>query len=71
MKTTGVCDQLVRIAEAVAALRVSRSKLYLMMSAGQLAYTKIGRSRRIPRPELNRLIRENTVPRRGGGCVPN
>lgn len=60
-------DELVRIPEAVAALRVSRSKLYLMMAAGQLAYTKIGRSRRIPRRELSRLVHENTVACRPAG----
>jgi excisionase family DNA binding protein len=57
-------DELVRIPEAISALRISRSKLYLMMAAGQVAYTKLGRCRRIPRSELDRLIRRNTVPRK-------
>ncbi len=60
-------DALARIPEAVAALGISRSKLYLMMATGQLAYTKIGRSRKLPRRELNRLVRENTVARRSAG----
>lgn len=60
-------DDLVRIPEAVAALRISRSKLYQMMAAGQVSYTKLGRCRRIPRRELSRVVRENTVASRSAG----
>jgi excisionase family DNA binding protein len=38
----------VRIAEAAEFLGLSRSKIYQLMDAGELAYAKFGRSRRIP-----------------------
>jgi excisionase family DNA binding protein len=52
---------LIRVADAVRFLSVSRSKLYQLMDARKLAYLKLGRSRRIPRSELTRLINENMV----------
>jgi excisionase family DNA binding protein len=52
---------LVRVAEAARFLSVSRSKLYQLMEVRQLAYLKLGRSRRIPRSELTRLIEQNMV----------
>jgi excisionase family DNA binding protein len=52
---------LVRVAEAARFLALSRSKLYQLMEAGALAYVKLGRSRRIPRSELTRLIQQNMV----------
>lgn len=64
VRTAGERVELVRVPEALEVLRISRSKLYLMMARGEIAYTKLGRSRRIPRSELNRVIRENTVRRR-------
>ena len=53
--------QLVRIAEAVRLLSISRSKLYKLMSTGELAYVKLGRSRRLAVDDLRRLIARNRV----------
>lgn len=45
-------DGLLTIREAAAFLCVSRSTLYGRMDAGELAFVKLGRSRRIPRRAL-------------------
>ena len=42
-------DGLMTVMEAAAFLRLSRSKLYGLMDAGELRYVKLGRSRRVPR----------------------
>ena len=42
-------DGLLTVMEAAAFLRLSRSKLYGLMDAGELRYVKLGRSRRVPR----------------------
>jgi excisionase family DNA binding protein len=47
-----VADGLLNIEEAKAFLKVSRSTLYLLMDTNQLAYVKLGRSRRVPRRAL-------------------
>ena len=44
-----VGDGLLTVSEAIAFLRLSRSTLYSLMDAGDLAYVRIGRARRIPR----------------------
>jgi excisionase family DNA binding protein len=40
------------VAEAAEFLSMSRSTVYKLMDAGQLAYAKFGKSRRIPRRAL-------------------
>ena len=55
------CKGLARIAEACQYLGLSRTKIYLLMDAGELGYAKIGRSRRIPWADLVRLIAQKTV----------
>ncbi len=50
-----VDDGLVKVSEAVAFLRLSRSTVYALMDAGELAYVRIGRARRIPRRALLHL----------------
>jgi len=45
---TGACDY----------LKVSRGKLYKLMSEGRLAYVKIDACRRIPKEELMRFARD-------------
>jgi len=44
-----VSEGLLKIREAAEFLKLSRSRLYELMDAGELAYVKIGRSRRVPR----------------------
>ena len=43
-----VAEGLARVPEAEKFLGISRAKLYALMDAGDLAYAKVGRSRRIP-----------------------
>lgn len=40
------------VAEAARFLDISRSLLYSLMESGQLAYSKFGRSRRVPKRAL-------------------
>jgi excisionase family DNA binding protein len=53
---------LMRVREAAAFLGLSRSKLYALMEAGELRFAKIGKSRRIPRTELEKLVERHIVP---------
>jgi excisionase family DNA binding protein len=56
------------IPEAQEFLRVSRTTLYGLMDNGELAYIKIGRSRRIPWAALVSLVEgRTTVTKRGPG----
>jgi excisionase family DNA binding protein len=52
--------RLYRIEEVVSSLALSRAALYSMMGSGKLKFVKLGKSRRIPVDEVERLIRENT-----------
>ncbi len=47
-----IAEGLLTVQEAAQFLRVSRSKLYALMDAGELQFVKLGRSRRIPRRAL-------------------
>jgi excisionase family DNA binding protein len=51
---------LARIREAMTFLAVSRTKLYEMMGNGELSYVKFGKARRVPWPELVRLVERQT-----------
>ena len=42
-------DGLLKVRQAAAFLGISRSTVYVLMNEGQLAYVKLGKSRRIPR----------------------
>jgi excisionase family DNA binding protein len=64
MISTGRVVQLLTVQEAALTLTLSRSMVYNLMYRGLLAYVKIGRTRRIPVQEVERLVRESLVPRR-------
>ncbi|MEX0678894.1 MAG: helix-turn-helix domain-containing protein [Pirellulales bacterium] len=56
-------SQLVRVTEVARHLSLSRSKIYQMMEAGDLPYVKLGKSRRVRWPDVERLVDQNTVSR--------
>jgi excisionase family DNA binding protein len=58
-----VSDGLLSVKAAAGFLDISRSKLYELMDQGELAYVKIGKSRRIPRQALINLAAGNLVQR--------
>jgi excisionase family DNA binding protein len=60
---TLIMDGLMTVRDAEEFLHLSRSTLYQMMDAGELAYVKLGRSRRIPRRAVLELAASNL---RGG-----
>jgi len=56
-----VTGELATVPQVAAFLAVSRSKIYLMMDCGDLAYVKLGKSRRIPWNRVHGLVAENMV----------
>jgi excisionase family DNA binding protein len=44
-------------------LKMSRSMIYLLMERGELAYVKIGRTRRVKAEDITKLIELNSVSR--------
>jgi len=54
-----VRDGLLSVPETGRFLSLSRSKVYLLMERGDLAYVKIGRARRIPRRAVIELAARN------------
>lgn len=62
--TTGPTLNLLTVQEVALMLTLSRSMVYNLMERGSLAYVKIGRTRRIPVQEVERLVRESLVSRR-------
>jgi excisionase family DNA binding protein len=56
-----VADGLWTVPQASKFLGLSRSKVYAMMEAGQLAFVKLGSSRRIPRKAVIELVRSSLV----------
>ena len=53
----------VSVTDAVTFTGLHRSKLYTLMEAGELAYIKVGRARRIPRRALIELLARFVVAR--------
>ena len=62
-----VVDGLVSLRDAMAFLSIGRSTIYELMEKGMLPYSKIGRSRRIPKRALLRLAQATL---KGGGAMP-
>ena len=51
---------LLKVSEAAAALRISRSSIYRLFEAGELAWVQIGASRRVTSAEIHRFIAAHT-----------
>jgi excisionase family DNA binding protein len=51
---------LLTVTEAAAALRISRSSIYRLFDAGELAWVKIGSSRRVTSAEIHRFVTAHT-----------
>jgi excisionase family DNA binding protein len=52
--------RLLTIVEAAEALSISRSSIYRLFDAGQLAWVQIGGSRRVATAEIERFIAAHT-----------
>ena len=64
--TNLVGDGLVTVREAAEFLRLSRTSVYSLMDHGELAFVKLGRSRRIPRRAMVELAAREV---RGGSLT--
>jgi len=60
------CLKVMKVAEL---LGISRAQVYKLMEAGQLAYVKIGKSRRVRLDAVRDLIARNTT--QGEAAGPN
>ena len=49
-------SRLLTIPEVAAALRISRSSIYRLSEAGELAWVQIGAARRVTSAEVNRFV---------------
>jgi excisionase family DNA binding protein len=49
---------LLKIPEVLERLAISQTKLYELLSSGELRSVKVGRARRVPSDELDRFIAE-------------
>ena len=54
-------EKLLTVQQVAELLALSRSTVYNLMERGDLRYAKIGRSRRIPSAEVDRLIRDSLI----------
>jgi excisionase family DNA binding protein len=53
-------SRLLTIPEAADALRISRSSIYRLFEAGELAWVQIGAARRVTSAEVNRFVAKHT-----------
>jgi excisionase family DNA binding protein len=53
-------NRLLTIPEAADALRISRSSIYRLFEAGELAWVQIGAARRVTSAEVNRFVAKHT-----------
>jgi excisionase family DNA binding protein len=53
-------SRLLTIPEVAAALRISRSSIYRLFEAGELAWVQIGAARRVNSAEINRFVDKHT-----------
>lgn len=53
------------IAEAARQLGLKEGTVRLWISRHKIAHVKLGRAVRVPQEEVERLIKENTIPSRG------
>ena len=60
-RTAPLRQALATVAEAADYLNVSRSSVYLLMDRGELRFVKLGKCRRLPWSELERLVEKNLV----------
>jgi excisionase family DNA binding protein len=51
---------LLTVSEAAAALHISRSSIYRLIEAGELAWVQIGSARRVTSVEIHRFIAAHT-----------
>ncbi|SEH79445.1 DNA binding domain-containing protein, excisionase family [Mycolicibacterium rutilum] len=51
---------LLTVSEAAGALRISRSSIYRLFDAGELAWVQIGAARRVTSAEIHRFIAAHT-----------
>lgn len=52
--------QLLTVAEVMADMRISRTGLYRLFNAGELAWVQVGAHRRVSSAEVSRYITEHT-----------
>jgi excisionase family DNA binding protein len=66
LKSPEPVDRLAYKPQAAAdALDISRAQLYRLIAAGEIRTITIGRSRRVPRSELERILADGAVPPAG------
>jgi excisionase family DNA binding protein len=57
----GIPMSFFKVEEVARLLSVSRAKVYAMMDAGELAYAKFGKSRRVPQSAIESLVTRSMV----------
>jgi excisionase family DNA binding protein len=58
-------EEMLSVSACADRLGLKEPTIRLWISKRKIAYVKLGRAVRIPQSELDRLIRDNTIPARG------